>query len=418
MGTVRTKPADPGRTNQGAGAQTTQPKGTIINGKNYKYLNLDENTQATIQKLIEQGRTAEVESILNKYNVYYEDRPGDSWNRFWGNATSSDIQREADLRDINDALLQLISTSREERANSALSQTQQMKEAGYNTDLTGGITPGEASEFNEPEAGTPLLNQDSDFKGRTMETVQKVATLTMNVMSMGSTVYNTLAGIGMDSLNMFEKGLKMAGDNPGLFFQWDESGRVPMINETSLEFMSPFMGRRRYNSFRNGVDQALNSMKTEMEGYKNGDEYLKSRAKFGVTRKTWMGTMDSFFTIVSNGLANYENEMAKYQGTNGYRNWKEEQESKYQKSRYEVNTNKFHAGTYGKATNEDMKSAWESERATWETSKADGAEAKMWNDMLKAVEDDKDIKGIWKPILKTLILFMRGNSTQIINKTL
>lgn len=416
MGTTTTTGRQ-SRMNNTVTSPNSRTLGTTINGTHYQYLDLNEETQTTIQKLIEQGRWEEVNALLSKYNVSYERRPGDVWNKLWGFATSEDIQREQDKRDIADALLQMTTQNREERVNSAQSQKEQMQAAGYNTDLTGGVNPGQASEFNEPEAGTPLVNTDTNLIGRQMETVASVASLTQSIFGIAGNVANTMNMFAKDNMETFLKGLDIGQNNPSVFYDWDTTtNNFQLKQESEFEGLKNLIGNRRYKAFLEGLTNGRDTINAKTKEYKDLKDFFEQRAETTITGYSWKGALRGTFEVIAKALGDYETEMARYTGENGFRNWKIEQESTYMGNKDDYNTSTFHAGVMAKATPADMQTAWDSQRGEWEQSKADTAEAKMWNDILKGIDESNKIDSTWKPILKSLVLFMKGQGANLMNR--
>lgn len=148
---------------------------------------------------------------LNAFNAYngqhFSPNFFQSWGEQWFEDTSARSNFENQrLSTFFDSLARIQDAQHQESYNSEPSQVERQRQAGLNPDLTGGVSPGQAGNVDNPELATPALNEGSSV-------VPEVASSAMQVISMGMSMAQGFQQLSSGELSLFGQQLNLLNDS-------------------------------------------------------------------------------------------------------------------------------------------------------------------------------------------------------------
>lgn len=189
--------------------------------------------------------------------LQYQYTPGwwDKIGNFFGFRTGEDKWRDDTAAKAADYEAQLRQLDAQQQYNSAEEQAQRMRDAGINPNLSGGVTPGEAGEFdNQAVAG-----QDTP-KGATMGEVNNMFLQGLNV---ATSAISTVGSAVTTAISMMEKlqnyKIKEADENEKRRKDIFQFFHDYMVNRMSINDKTQQAFDEQYGGFENEKGKFLNS---------------------------------------------------------------------------------------------------------------------------------------------------------------
>lgn len=146
---------------------------------------------------------------LNAFNAYksqffspnYFQELGEQWFNDVSARSNFENQR---LSTFYDSLARIQDAQHQETYNSEGAQVERQRQAGLNPDLTGGVSPGQAGNVDNPEMATPALNDGSSV-------VPQIADFTSSFLKSTLGVYSSLQSVLGMSADLRAKDLNLNG---------------------------------------------------------------------------------------------------------------------------------------------------------------------------------------------------------------